>query len=158
MRRVVSLPVGLFLAGCGVIFNGTSTSVPVDSDPQGVEVWVDEARAGVTPLHVRLDHGSDHKVVFKRRGHPDQVVHVQRKLDGGYVALDVLFTGLVGIVIDAATGGWYTPDPASINVLGPEVATAAAGPADAATTAKSADVATPGTELVNVPSPAGETK
>ncbi len=124
MLRASSLPVSLFLAGCGVMFNGTATSVPVDSDPQGVEVWVDDARAGVTPLHVKLDNSSEHTVVFKRPGLPDQAVRVQRKANGGYIFLDVLFTGLIGIVIDAATGGWYSPDPAAINVLSPDAANA----------------------------------
>lgn len=123
-----------YLVGCGAIFNGSSSRVPVDSEPQGVEVWVDDLSVGVTPLHVELANGEEHVVVFKRPGKSDQVVRVGKRLSGTYVVLDILFTGIVGIVVDAATGSWYTPDASDISVLEPRER--AAAPAAATTGAK----------------------
>ncbi len=32
-------------------------------------------------------------------------------MQGGILAVDILFTGLLGVVIDAATGAWYQLSP-----------------------------------------------
>lgn len=34
-------------------------------------------------------------------------------MQGGILALDILFTGLLGVVVDAATGAWYKLAPES---------------------------------------------
>ena len=105
-----------FLGACGVLMNGTSTRIPVDSEPQGAEVWLDGVRAGVTPLHIQVANGAEHTIVFKRPGEEDQTVRLDRQLQGGTLAADIFLTGFIGVVVDAATGGWYTATPVSVSI------------------------------------------
>ena len=36
---------------------------------------------------------------------------------GGILALDILYTGLLGVVVDAATGGWWDLSPNDVTLV-----------------------------------------
>lgn len=103
-------------AGCGLIFKGTTDTVPVMSNPVGAQVFVDGMYAGVTPLQVSLDGERDHMVTFRAPGYQDFTVPVTMRIGAGYLVLDILFTGLLGIVVDAVTGAWNVARPGTIAV------------------------------------------
>lgn len=75
------------------------------SDPHGAEVFLDGNRVGTTPMRLRVDNGKSQVVTFKKAGYKDVSCQLTSKTGAGWVVLDVL-TGLVPIVIDAATGNW----------------------------------------------------
>jgi hypothetical protein len=107
---------GAFGTGCGLILTGTTTEVPIDSEPQKASVYVDGVHVGETPLRVALDRSVQSTIVFKREGYPDRTVQVHRSVRGGFVFLDILFF-IAPVVVDAATGGWYGVSPDSVHVL-----------------------------------------
>ena len=107
---------GAFGTGCGLIFTGTKTEVPIDSEPQKASVFVDGVHVGETPIRVTLDRSETTTIVLKREGYPDRTVQVQRRLIGAFVFLDILLA-IVPVAVDAATGGWYRVSPDSIHVL-----------------------------------------
>jgi hypothetical protein len=37
-------------------------------------------------------------------------------MQGGILVLDILFTGLIGVIVDAVTGAWYKLSPETATV------------------------------------------
>jgi hypothetical protein len=113
VRRVVGLailgPLSLTLSGCGAILTGTRQQVKVGSEPAGATVRVDpagEKAEFTTPATIALDKKSNYVLRFSAPGYADQQVGVEKHLRGGILVADILLTGLIGVVVDAATGGW----------------------------------------------------
>lgn len=111
----VALVVPMFaIAGCGALFNGGPASVTITSTPSESEVWIDGSLVGSTPVSVPLAKNRDHTVVFRKNGFREQSVTINRQLSAGYLILDVL-GGLLPVIVDAATGSWYTLSTNSVN-------------------------------------------
>jgi len=100
--------VGVMTSGCGVIFTSSHQVVTFDSDPRGAEVILDGMPIGRTPMQVSVDNRRSHMVAFEMEGAYPAMCQLQASVGALWVVLDVLFTGLVGIIIDAATNGWTT--------------------------------------------------
>jgi hypothetical protein len=95
MSKILSLLLVSSL-GCGAILNGSTSRV---SGPAG-------AMMDGAPLPQEVSKKSYHSVVM-----PNGVqCTVGSSASVGYIIADLIFTGLLGIVIDAATGDWKTLD------------------------------------------------
>lgn len=114
--RAVVLTLCLLSSGCGLLANGTTRRVPVSTQPAGAEVWVDGVYAGLTPLRVAVDPDRMHLIEVRAAGYQPQRFRVESTIRAGYVILDILFTALVGLVVDAVTDGWKVPDPERLRV------------------------------------------
>ena len=68
-----------------------------------------------TPTSINLERKNDYSLTFEKAGYSPGHFQIQHHMRGGILALDILFTGLLGIIPDAATGAW--------NGLSPEAAT-----------------------------------
>lgn len=126
------LVAGLFalgLTGCGLIFGGSNQTIPMASSPEGATVEFHESgRTLTTPTSVKLKRKDSYVLTFSREGFESRQVELERSLRGGMLALDILFTGLVGVVVDAATGGWYELSPERLDVTLTRLEAAADGP------------------------------
>lgn len=117
-----------WLAGCGVIFGGTRQSLRATSSPDGMAVTTTPASVEYkTPTSLSLERKQEYVLTFSMPGYTEQKVQLQRSLRSGIVVLDVL-SGLVGVVIDAATGGWYKLSPDTVNVTLTKTNASVAGP------------------------------
>lgn len=94
-------------SGCGALFNGGPAPVNFTSTPVGAEVIINGTPRGVTPIMLPLAKNQNHIVLFKMPGYTDFGTSIDRQVSAGYVVLDVL-GGILPVVIDAATGSWYT--------------------------------------------------
>jgi hypothetical protein len=93
MKAILVLGV-LAASGCGAILNSSTVTV---NGPQGTEV--DGASVPAT-----VNQKGSHQVVM-----PDgRRCVLTSDAAAKYIILDILFTGLIGIVVDAATGDWKT--------------------------------------------------
>lgn len=110
MRVPALLLFCLASSGCGLLASGTTTIVPIRSEPSGAEVWVDGVRVGETPLRVALRSEEPHRVELRRSGFVPRALQFEPVIDASYVILDVA-TVFVGLLIDAATGGYYELRP-----------------------------------------------
>ena len=106
MRKALLPLLFVPVAGCATLFASKSTVVPMNSDPNGAEVYIDGVRRGTTPTSLDLNHKQDYTVVFKREGHRDATCQIDRSVGAGWVVLDIL-GGLLPVIIDAATGAWH---------------------------------------------------
>ena len=104
----------LVLWGCATIMHGTSQKVGISSSPTGAEVWVDNKEMGFTPLFADLKRGDDHIVRVELAGYQKAELTITKGVSG-WVWGNIVFGGLVGLAVDAITGGLYNLSPEQLN-------------------------------------------
>jgi len=62
---------------------------------------------------VELDRGDTHTVRFDLHGYEPYELAINKKVSG-WVAGNIIFGGLIGLVVDAATGGMYKLSPEQV--------------------------------------------
>lgn len=105
----VSLVLGL-LAGCATIMHGKTQSVGISSIPEGATVTVDNQPVGTTPVFADLKRKDEHVVRISLEGYTTATLTLSRKTSG-WVWGNILFGGLIGLAVDAITGGLYKLEP-----------------------------------------------
>lgn len=113
VTQLSSLILCTFVIGCGTIIHGGSQDVSVTSDPSGATVEIDGTEVGDTPITKSLDRGSQHTIELSMEGFEDEQVIVEKNVSG-WVAGNILFGGLIGLAVDAATGGMYKLSPTQV--------------------------------------------
>ncbi len=106
----------IYLSSCATIFKGTKEEVSFRSAPQRAEVYVNRMLMGQTPLTLELETKQTYTIVFRMEGYKPKSVQINNKVGAGWVILDIVL-GLVPVVIDAATGAWYTLDQKNIDAV-----------------------------------------
>ncbi|GMU86657.1 MAG: hypothetical protein AMXMBFR48_18990 [Ignavibacteriales bacterium] len=104
------LIVGIFSIlnlGCAAIFKSSLEPVSFASEPVGADVYIDGQKLGTTPFQLALKPSKTYTIEFKKEGYTSRTVILNNKVGAGWVVLDIL-GGLLPVVIDAATGAWYT--------------------------------------------------
>ena len=104
--------------GCAtIIHGGFDQAVTVTSEPSGAEFRVDpEGVSGTTPATVYLAARRNHVVTAKAGGHKQARAEVRSRFSK-WMFGNVLFGGLIGVVIDLCGGGYYlTPDAVHIKL------------------------------------------
>jgi hypothetical protein len=151
-RSIGALMVGAaFLASCGTMVNGTTQRLKVVSEPPGAQVKVDSVPVGETPTSIELKRKVSHVVRIEKAGYLSYEETVSQSTSG-WIAGDIILGGLIGLAVDAMSGGMYnlTPEEISPTLLkSPSSAPVAAG-SDTVTAAQ--PVAPVGTALPTVTS------
>ncbi len=120
MKKFVScgvlLSMLLLLSSCATIFKGTSEEVRFGSEPQKAEVWINGARMGETPVSLKLESKKTYQIEFRKEGFKTATRTITNHVGAGWIILDVL-AGLVPVVVDAATGAWYSLDQKNVDAV-----------------------------------------
>lgn len=123
MKRILPLFVFLVLlstSSCGTLLLQNEKDITLTTSPDAAEVWIQGVRMGITPMQIKLDNRSSHLITFRKEGHSDVSCQLNATVHGGIVVLGVI-TGLVPVIIDAATGGYKRiPRDTCIATLPPE--------------------------------------
>lgn len=106
----------LYLASCATLFKGTTQEVHFNSNPQKAHVIVNGTDMGETPVALKLETKKTYNIEFKAEGYATKSYTISNHVGAGWVILDVL-SGLVGIIIDAATGAWYSLDQNNVDAV-----------------------------------------
>ena len=72
---------------------------------KGAEVYLNGIKQGKTPTTLRLQKGNEYDIEFKLDGYESKTWRLGYSLGAGWLILDIL-AGLVGVIVDAATGDW----------------------------------------------------
>ena len=110
MRRLAILTAGLLLlvvAGCATITRGTTDVLEINSTPQGADVKTSLGHACTTPCVLTLDRDAELTVDITKDGCEPANIQVTNKVaDTGAAGMagNVIFGGLIGLGVDAATG------------------------------------------------------
>jgi len=107
----------LFLfSGCATLMHGTTQTVSISSEPEGADVYDMGSNLGQTPIDVELSRKKKfHNLVVKKKGYHEERVRITRVVSGT-VAGNILFGGLIGWGIDAASGGQWKLIPEEVYV------------------------------------------
>ena len=103
-------------AGCGTIMNGTRQTVSIQSTPAGATVTtVPASGTSTTPGSIPLERKNNYVLTFTADGYEPAEAHLRREMSTLILVLDIL-AGVVGVVVDAVTGGWYELEPETVSV------------------------------------------
>jgi predicted small secreted protein len=99
------------LTACASIMHGTSQDVGISSSPTGASVTVDNMMKAQTPFVAKLSRKDNHVIHIAADGYAPADLTLTRSTSG-WVWGNILFGGLIGLAVDAMTGGLYnlTPD------------------------------------------------
>ena len=107
------LPLLTLLNSCATIMHGTRQSIGIASNPSDASVWVDQAFTGKTPLITEMSRGDNHVARIELDGyHPYELTFVKHV--SGWVFGNLAFGGIIGLAVDAVTGGLYSLTPEQI--------------------------------------------
>lgn len=139
MRRIMIMGLlSMLLPGCATLFEGTSQSVSISTDPAGADCTVDRhgSRIGQinpTPGSIHIDKSKDDlSVQCRHTGYQTATISESPKFQGTTFG-NIVAGGLIGVVVDAASGANFeypndvkinmAPDPAAVPPAPPVVET-----------------------------------
>lgn len=108
------LVVTINAAGCATIINGRNQDIAVASTPPAAIVKVDGLQT-TTPGNVELQRNRDYTLVFTKNGFPEREVKLESG-PSGWLLGNLVFGGLIGLIIDFVTGGAYKLSPGSVDM------------------------------------------
>lgn len=113
----------LFISGCASIVSDTSRDLNINSKPSNASISIKNLTNGQTitesntPLSITLNNsdkmfvGNDFEVLIKKPGFKDFKFQVTSRIDGWYVAGNIISFGLIGwLIVDPLTGAMWTLD------------------------------------------------
>ncbi len=103
----------LGLSSCATILLGSKQSVGISSNPSSAKIYINEESVGTTPktVDIKKKDAKSFKVKIELDGYQPYETVLTRKTSG-WIAGNIVLGGLIGLVVDLATGGAYvlTPD------------------------------------------------
>lgn len=111
------------IAGCGTIVNSSTQGLGISSNPSGAVVTVNDTNQGTTPVTTELSRKDTHTIKLDLDGYQPYEMIINRSVSG-WVWGNILFGGLIGLAIDASTGGMYKLSPDEISAQMSESASA----------------------------------
>ena len=118
--QVSLLALSLTVMSCATIVNGSRQTVDFSSQPAGATVSINGAKHGTTPTQVRLKRNANmpgspsgrgyYDVKIELDGYYPYEVKVKREFNGWFIG-NIVIGGLIGIIVDAATGSMYKLSP-----------------------------------------------
>lgn len=110
IKSIVFFIVSVILfEGCATIFSGSYDEIDLSSEPKDAKVLVNGKDEGNTPITLRLKKSKEYTIEFVKDGYKTKTLRMTYGLGAGWLILDIL-SGLVGIIVDAATGNWNSFD------------------------------------------------
>src|SRR4051794_32244736 len=103
----------LQLTGCATIIHGTKQEVGISSTPTGATVMIDNNDVGVTPVVSKLSRKHNHVVRIQMAGYQPFETNLTHSVSG-WVWGNLAFGGLIGLVVDASSGGIYKLSPEQV--------------------------------------------
>ena len=117
MRKTIissTLAIALLSTSCATIVSGSKQNVKFSSNPSTATIFIDEVEVGKTPFEIKLARKSEHSVMIKLDGYQTYETKLTKKFNAWYIG-NILFGGLIGIIIDPITGAMYNLSPDQIN-------------------------------------------
>ena len=101
------------LAGCASIMHGTTQQIAVSSSPTAAQVTVNGMERGVTPVIADLKRKDNHIIRVTLDGYQPFEMALTRSVSG-WVWGNLVFGGIIGLAMDAITGGLYKLAPEQV--------------------------------------------
>jgi hypothetical protein len=105
----------LLTSGCATIIQGTTQEVGRTTDPPEANLCVDGRENYKSPAKITMKRKDDHIVEVTKEGFEKENINIKSVISG-VVAGNLLLGGLIGIGVDALSGGANRLEPENINV------------------------------------------
>lgn len=102
------------LTSCATIVSGARQNVEISSEPSAAKVYINEVEIGNTPVQQKLKRNQEHQLVLKLDGYETYEMKLEKKFNGWYIG-NIVFGGLIGIIVDPITGAMYKLKPEDID-------------------------------------------
>lgn len=110
MKKLLAVAGVAIIAACATIMHGSSQDVGISSSPTGAKVTIDNMPLGMTPVVAHLRRKDNHVIKIEMDGYQPFEMPTTRKVSG-WVWGNIVFGGLIGLAVDAITGGLYNVNP-----------------------------------------------
>jgi hypothetical protein len=114
MKKICFLIASFLIVSCATIIHGTRQDISFSSTPTGAKVFINQMDKGITPVVVNLKRNENYVIKIQLDGYLPYETNVVKKVDG-WIAGNIIFGGLIGLIIDAASGGMYKLSPEQIS-------------------------------------------
>ena len=114
IRTLVAAASLLATTACATIMQGSQQGVSVNSNPAGARISVNGQQMGTTPAVVRLARSNAHTVRLELDGYAPYEMQLQKKMSG-WVWGNIVFGGIVGVIVDGSTGAMYRLSPDAVD-------------------------------------------
>jgi PEGA domain len=101
-------------SSCASIISGTTQTIKFTSSPPAAIVFLNDVQMGITPMELTLKRKNEYNVKIKLEGFKTYEVNLEQDLNPWYLG-NILFGGLIGLVVDPITGAVYDLSPDKIN-------------------------------------------
>lgn len=106
----------LFQSNCCTIIHGTTQEIAVNSQPSGAKVVVRGVHMATTPAVIELDRKESNIVLrFEKEGYEPVEIALKRGTDA-WIAGNIIFGGVIGLIVDFTNGAAYKLSPETIQV------------------------------------------
>jgi hypothetical protein len=94
--------------------HGTTQTMGISSNPSSAAVWIDRQYVGETPVTVSLKRNQNHYIQIELQGYQPYEIVCTRQMSG-WVFGNIVFGGVIGLCVDAISGGIYRLTPEQVN-------------------------------------------
>ncbi|MFO7847183.1 MAG: PEGA domain-containing protein [Balneolaceae bacterium] len=115
LTTIITISMFLLLTqACGTIMQGTTQQVGISSNPSNASVTINGQTHGKTPMIIDLKRKDSHMVKIELDGYQPYETNLTRSTSG-WVWGNIVFGGLIGLVVDSSAGGMYKLTPEQID-------------------------------------------
>ena len=114
IQKIALAITAVSLTGCASIMQGTKQNVSINSAPSNGTVYLNGAKIGVTPMSAQLSRKKPNTIKIELPGYIPYEMAFSRSVSG-WVWGNIVFGGLIGLIVDASTGGIYKLTPDQVN-------------------------------------------
>ena len=113
-KLITILMLATTISSCATIMHGTYQTVGISSNPSDAWVYVDRNYVGNTPLLLELSRKDNHLVRIELPGYLPYEIQFTKTVRG-WVFGNIVFGGLIGLAVDAVSGGIYRLTPEQVH-------------------------------------------
>jgi hypothetical protein len=110
----VAFAVSAATSGCATIVQGRTEGITVVSNPPGATVKTANVQI-TTPGELKLRRDRDHSLVVDKEGFPTREIKLESR-PSWWLLGNAAFGGLIGLVVDLATGSGYRLKPTNADI------------------------------------------
>jgi hypothetical protein len=105
----------LLSTSCATVVSGTSQDISINTEPVGADIKVNGMHYGKTPSIVNIKRKGSHSISLSKEGYHTIGRPLSKSLNW-WVTGNILIGGLIGLVVDFASGGAYKLYPENIHI------------------------------------------
>jgi hypothetical protein len=107
--------IGLMAYGCATIISGSKQEMNITSSPSNAKVTINGKSVGTTPVSKDIKRKKDNvSIKIELEGYETYTTTLNRKFNAWYLG-NLVFGGLIGIIVDPITGAIYKLSPEEVN-------------------------------------------